>query len=691
MSCCSSRPRRSPQHKAAPVSTTNADTTTSAAPPRHAAPAAPAAAAAAAAAPAPAEPSPATKPVGRTTTAEVKRVRAEVKVAVPVGASAVQADTARRQARELLEATKTEQEAVTESVPPSRTASVTKDALIEQLRGEQTPSWMNSSSGPSTPQSVRSTGLSETTPVATPKSMPPPPPAMLKTPDWLAVLKQQGLAAGSVTDSMRQPVTAPPPSAAKSMQGADESIAEEDEDSSASEEEQEWHSVREIPQEQLSPAAAPAVDPGTLLCKIDVEFNTKFGEWNNANQGKLYAQMIAAGTDEMFAKKVVMAMKENKGKVSVRGPMVNHGPAFTVFRSIPALSVGLQTPSKVDQSSRRHGKAAPPPLRTAGPCAVTRLPGQPKPKQKPAEKPKDSNAGKGGGFLRRNKKGIPIVKARTISPPRASASRSSSASSSGGVDPPALPTTRVVKPIPAARSLFDRNGRPRSDPNFMDTPISRSSSTDSNVSVYTPASARVLTPKIGVRALRSPARLVAESFERGVNLQGREFKVLTASTVTKLVMPSSSDVATLQPGQLVTAIDNQWWHGPRIKLQLPAVDGSGDGGTGWASLCSTHGDYLLIPVVDAAAASDAAEQQEGDENTATNVYAPTSAAAEGLGTQIPARKTARRALGMVQAENGSSDRRGAAAMSTPDARAAKLATNSRPVSTRVTPGRDGDI
>lgn len=551
----------------------------------------------------------------------------------------------------------------TQSMPPvPRSTSLTKDGLLEQLHSQQTPPWRNSQ--PSTPQSVRS-GQQES-PLATPKSAPPPP-AILKTPDWLAVLKSQGLAAGSVTDSMRQPV--PSPLANKSAQGIDQSITEETEESeeSASEEEQEWHSVREIPPEHLSPAPS-AGDNIALMCKIDVEFNTKFGQWNSTNQGKLFAQLIAAGTDETFAKKVVMAMKDNKGKVSVRGPMVNHGPAYTVFRSIPALNVGLQTPSKVDQSTvRRRGQAAPPPLRTAGPCAVTRLPGQTKPKQKPEKKPKETGPTKVGGILRRNKKGMPIVKARVISPPRGTAARSSSASSDGAA-PPALPTLDTVKPISAAQSLFDRNGRPRGDPRFVETPLTRSSS---EVSVFTPGNDR---PKVGVRALRSPARLVAESFQRGIKLQGREFKVLTEVTVTKLVMPSSSEVATLQPGQLVIAIDNAWWHGPRIKLQLPGTDET-DGGTGWASLCSTHGDYMLIPVVDIETAEKL--EQEGNENAA----GLSSNITPGLVGKLAGRKTARRALGLVQDGNGV----------TPQGVSKMQRTNSRPVSQELTPGREGDI
>lgn len=582
------------------------------------------------------------------------------------------------------------------SMPPlPRSSSLTKDALLEQLQNEQTPSWMGSRNG--TPQSARSKDVLDS-PLATPKSASPPP-AELKTPDWLAVLKSQGLAASSVTDSMRELIQPPPHSSAKSVQAADNSVAEDTEksneseetdyveetdesDESASEEDQEWHSVREIPPEQLSPAApvsSPVADQGTMLCKIDVAFNSKFGEWNSLSQGKLYAQLIAAGTDETFAKKVVIAMKDNKGKVSVRGPMVNHAPAYTVFRSIPALDVGLQTPSKVDQSVCRHGKAAPPPLRSAGPCAVTRLPGQPKTKQKPKKMPESKPKSK-FGILRRNKNGIPIVKARVISPPRGTVARLSSASSANsksGVDS-TTPTRGAVKPISAARSLFDRNGRPRGDPDFIDTPLSRSSSNSSETSVYTPGDAQVTTPKIGVRALRSPARLVAESFQHGVKLQGREFKVLAEVTVTKLVMPSSAEVATLQPGQLVVAIDNQWWHGPRIKLQLPGADGSQDGGTGWASLCSTHGEYMLIPVVDVATAADI--EQSGDENAAS------ASAASPTGSRSRSRKT-RRVLGLVQDENGVQQH----GLRTPHAMATKLATNSRPVSQRVTPGREGDI
>lgn len=599
------------------------------------------------------------KPAARSNSRELKRVRATVKIKATTssspGATTQRADVAPN----------------THSLPPVPPSAVlTKDALIDQLQSQQTPSWMNSQ--PSTPQSARS-GQQES-PLATPQAAPPPvAETVLKTPDWLAVLKSQGLAAGSVTDSMRQPVQELPPSASNPAQEADKSIAEETEESeeSASEEEQEWHSVREIPPEHLSPAAPPADDKGTMLCKIDVEFNTKFGGWNSTNQGKLYAQLIAAGTDEMFAKKVVMAMKENKGKVSVRGPMANHGPAYTVFRSIPALNVGLQTPSKVDQSGPR-GKPAPPPLRTAGPCAVTRLPGQAKPKQKPENKPKETVPSKNGGILRRNKKGMPIVKARVISPPRSSVARASS-TSSDGTQPPEPLTRNAVKPISAARSLFDRNGRPRGDPAFVETPVGRSTS---NSSVCTPSNDQLGTPKIGVRALRSPARLVAESFQRGVQLQGREFKVLTEVTVTKLVMPSSSEVTKLQPGTLVTAIDNQWWHGPRIKLQLPGADGT----TGWASLCSTHGDYLLIPVVDATTA-DQMEQQDVENAAQSSNVAP------GLGGSIARRKTARRALGLVQDENGVQQR----ALSTPMAIATKQRTNSRPVSLQVTPGREDEI
>eukprot|EP01043_Picozoa_sp_COSAG02_P023300 COSAG02_NODE_1240_length_13709_cov_14.174798_6_plen_669_part_00 len=610
------------------------------------------------------------KGAARSNSRELKRVRATIKVKATTssspGATAQRADVVQEAVVAVRDATPN-----THSLPPvPRSAVLTKDALIDQLQSQQTPSWMNSQ--PSTPQSVRS--MVQESPLATPQSAPPPPAAVLKTPDWLAVLKSQGLAAGSVTDSMRQPVQEPPASANKPAQETDKFIAEETEESeeSASEEEQEWHSVREIPPEHLSPAAPPAVDKGTMLCKIDVEFNTKFGDWNSTNQGKLYAQLIAAGTDEMFAKKVVMAMKENKGKVSVRGPMVNHGPAYTVFRSIPALNVGLQTPSKVDQSARRHGKAAPPPLRTAGPCAVTRLPGQPKPKQKSEKKAKETAPAKAGGLLRRNKKGMPIVKARVISPPRGSVARASS-TSSDGTQPPAPLTRDTVKPISAARSLFDRNGRPRGAPGFVETPVGRSTS---NSSVCTPGSDQLGTPKIGVRALRSPARLVAESFQRGVQLQGREFKVLAEVTVTKLVTPSSSEVAKLQPGTLVTAIDNQWWHGPRIKLQLPGADGT----TGWASLCSTHGDYMLIPVVDVVTAEQM-EQQESEN------AAPFSDIAPGLGGGLTRHKTARRALGLVQDENGVQQ----GALSTPQAIATKQRTNSRPVSLRVTPGREGEI
>ena len=594
----------------------------------------------------------------RTPPREMKRVRATVVTKVTGVDIPQQASMENEQAVTLHEAMQMSSETQnTQRMPPlPRSTSLTKNGLLEQMHIQQVPSWRTPE--PSTPQSVRSE--QQESPLATPKSAPPPP-AVLKTPDWLAVLKSQGLAAGSVTDSMRQPV--PPSSTDKSAQGVGQYVTEETEES-ASEEEQEWLSVREIPPEHLSPAPSAVADNGPLLCKIEVEFNTKFGQWNSTTQGKLYAQLIAAGTDETFAKKVVMAMKENKGKVAVRGPMVNHGPAYTVFRSIPALNVGLQTPSKVDQSATRgRGQAAPPPLRTAGPCAVTRLPGQPK--QKSEKKPKETGPSKTGGILRRNKKGMPIVKARVISPPRGTAARSSSAD---GAAPPALPTRDTVKPISAAQSLFDRNGRPRGDPLFAETPLARSSS---EVSVFTPGNDR---PKVGVRALRSPARLVAESFQRGIKLQGREFKVLAEVAVTKLVMPSSSEVATLQPGQLVVAIDNAWWHGPRIKLQLPVTDGM-DGGTGWASLCSTHGDYMLIPVVDLETAEKL--EQAGNENAAP----VSSHETPGLGDKLAGRKTARRALGLVQDGNGV----------TPQAISKMQRTNSRPVSLELTPGREGDI
>ena len=54
---------------------------------------------------------------------------------------------------------------------------------------------------------------------------------------------------------------------------------------------------------------------------------------------------------------------------------------------------------------------------------------------------------------------------------------------------------------------------------------------------------KVATPRVGVRALQSPARLVAESFAQGARLKGRMFKVQETTAVTKLVMPSSSEVS----------------------------------------------------------------------------------------------------------------------------------------------------
>lgn len=48
--------------------------------------------------------------------------------------------------------------------------------------------------------------------------------------------------------------------------------------------------------------------------------------------------------------------------------------------------------------------------------------------------------------------------------------------------------------------------------------------------------------KIGVRALKSPKRLVEASFARDAQLKGREFQVLVEVQATKLVMPSSSQV-----------------------------------------------------------------------------------------------------------------------------------------------------
>ena len=65
------------------------------------------------------------------------------------------------------------------------------------------------------------------------------------------------------------------------------------------------------------------------------------------------------------------------------------------------------------------------------------------------------------------------------------------------------------------------------------------------------------------------------------------------------------------------ALENQWWHGPRIKIELSEADG---GGTGWASLCATHGEYLLVPVVEVSAAPATGQKQ--------------AAAEDGVGAQV---------------------------------------------------------
>ena len=341
------------------------------------------------------------------------------------------------------------QVAVQEAVPPARTRS--RPSAVKP---------------PATPLSdAKSQSLNDSV-QCTPKpaAMPAPPTEHLSTPEWAKVLKDQGLDSGMITDSMRRSHTQSAGeaggSALRTRSRLSPAIPEDEEEP-----------------EQQQPEPAPPTDP-SLLCKIDVQFNTKFGKWDKESQGKLFAQLVAAGTDEKFARKVVIAMKQNKGKVSVRGPMLNHAPAYTVFRSIPSLSVGLQTPSKVDQTGRRRGQPAAKPLRTGGPCAVKRLPG--------------------GKFaaVRKSRNGLPIVKARTISPPRSSAAPAR--------DPPPLPSE--------------------------------------NTSAAAAPAAKVATPVIGVRALQSPARLVAESFAQGARLKGRMFKVQETTAVTKLVMPSSSEV-----------------------------------------------------------------------------------------------------------------------------------------------------
>ena len=117
------------------------------------------------------------------------------------------------------------------------------------------------------------------------------------------------------------------------------------------------------------------------------------------------------------------------------------------------------------------------------------------------------------------------------------------------------------------------------------------------------------------------------------------------------------------------ALENQWWHGPRIKIELSEADG---GGTGWASLCATHGEYLLVPVVEVSAAPATGQKQAAAEDgvgaqvrpcygfvpstfmSATFVDAGVFTGA--IRAQIPARKTARRALGMLQGKNSSAVR-----------------------------------
>ena len=357
------------------------------------------------------------------------------------------------------------EDAIHDDAPAVAVAALSEVAVQEAVPPARTRSRPSAVKPPATPLSdAKSQSLNDSV-QCTPKpaAMPAPPNEHLSTPDWAKVLKDQGLDSGMITDSMRRSRT----------QSADESGG-----SALRTRSRLSPAIPEDEEEEPEPAPEPPADP-SLLCKIDVQFNTKFGKWDKESQGKLFAQLVAAGTDEKFARKVVIAMKQNKGKVSVRGPMANHAPAFTVFRSIPSLNVGLQTPSKVDQTGRRRGQPAAKPLRTGGPCAVKRLPG--------------------GKFaaVRKSRNGLPIVKARTISPPRSSAAPAR--------DPPPLPS-------------------------------------ESTSAVAAPA-AKVATPRVGVRALQSPARLVAESFAQGARLKGRMFKVQETTAVTKLVMPSSSEVS----------------------------------------------------------------------------------------------------------------------------------------------------
>jgi hypothetical protein len=140
---------------------------------------------------------------------------------------------------------------------------------------------------------------------------------------------------------------------------------------------------------------------------------------------------------------------------------------------------------------------------------------------------------------------------------------------------------------------------------------------------------------------------------------------------------SSRFGANVSQGTILTALDNAWWHGPRIKVALPGspiVDGV-PFCTGWVSLVGTRGDYLLIPVVDATAAEEIpnatlheVEAKDPSLNFAPGLRDMYKSSMDGTITDGPriairqtpngtnravAVKPRRRALGMVQGANSS--------------------------------------
>jgi hypothetical protein len=183
---------------------------------------------------------------------------------------------------------------VTAAAPPpaARSPKAEEAYDVAAIMQASTPSWMDTSMRGTPLKSSLATPHSSVS--ATPQSAPPSASKVLRTPEWCQVLKSEGMGSAMISTGLRE------------MREEDEDDIEEE--APGEEDEDSW--PEEISSEEETSPTEQVDERGSQLCKIEVVYNTKMGKFNKRNQRKLYAQMIAAGTDDQFAEKVVMSLKQ---------------------------------------------------------------------------------------------------------------------------------------------------------------------------------------------------------------------------------------------------------------------------------------------------------------------------------------------------------------------------------------------